>query len=63
MYTAPPPGSGVLLSFIMNFLSDVVPIKEDKISWQRIVETFELADARIKGLGDLAYVDISSLPT
>ena len=62
MYTAPPPGSGVLLSLMMNILSDIVPTKDEKIFWQRIVETFKWAYARRTGLGDPAYEDISSLP-
>ena len=52
MYTAPPPGSGVLLAFIMNVLNGFLSDKEEKIVWQRIVETFKWAYARRTQLGD-----------
>ena len=45
----------------MNILSDIVPTKNEKIFWQRIVETFKWAYARRTELADPDYVDISLL--
>ena len=52
MYTAPPPGSGVILSLIMNVLDGFVSNIEEKIALQRIVETFKWAYAKRTELGD-----------
>ena len=63
MYTSPPPGSGVLLSFIMNVLNGVISVESEKVAWQRFVETLKWTYARRTELGDPAYVDISSSST
>ncbi|KAF7389349.1 hypothetical protein HZH66_010486 [Vespula vulgaris] len=63
IYTAPPPGSGVILAFIINILQNVVPINDQNIMWQRIVETFKWAYAKRTELGDPEFVDIERLLT
>ncbi|KAK2584968.1 hypothetical protein KPH14_002556 [Odynerus spinipes] len=63
MYTAPPPGSGVILAFIMNVLQGMVPIENKNIMWHRIVEAFKWAYARRTELGDPDFVDIERLLT
>ncbi|XP_046419011.1 glutathione hydrolase 1 proenzyme-like [Neodiprion fabricii] len=61
MYSAPPPGSGVILTFIMNVLENLIPVDEEEIMWQRIVETYKWAYARRTELGDPDFVDIADL--
>lgn len=58
IYTAPPPGSGAILTFIMNVLHGIVPKADQRIMWQTIVETFKWAYARRTELADPDYVDI-----
>lgn len=52
MHTAALPGSGILLSFIMNVLEQLVPTANENIFWQRIIEVFKWAYARRTELGD-----------
>lgn len=59
MYSAPPPGSGVILTFIMNILQGFISDTDDNTLWQRVVETFKWAFARRTELGDPDFVDIS----
>ncbi|XP_018357572.1 PREDICTED: gamma-glutamyltranspeptidase 1-like [Trachymyrmex cornetzi] len=57
IYSAPPPGSGAILTFIMNVLRRLLPVRDENIMWQRIVETFKWAYARRTELGDPEFVD------
>lgn len=57
IYSAPPPGSGAILMFIMNILRRLLSVNNENIMWQRIVETFKWAYARRTELGDPAFVD------
>lgn len=59
MYSTPPPGSGVILTFIMNVLQGLIPAKDDNTLWQRVVETFKWAFARRTELADPDFVNIS----
>ena len=53
MITSPVPGSGTILVLIMNVLKDLIPTApDDKIMWQRIVETFKWSYARRTELAD-----------
>ncbi|XP_024939559.1 glutathione hydrolase 1 proenzyme isoform X2 [Cephus cinctus] len=61
MYTAPPPGSGVVLTFMMNVLQALIPTNDENVMWQRIIETFKWAYARRTELGDPDYVNINSV--
>lgn len=63
IYTAPPPGSGVILAFIVNVLQNIVPINNQNIMWHRIVEAFKWAYAKRTELGDPEFVDIGELLT
>jgi len=57
IYSAPPPGSGAILTFIMNVLHRLLPVRDENIMWQRIVETFKWAYARRTELGDPEFVN------
>lgn len=61
IYTAPPPGSGAILTFIMNVLQGLLPVADKNTFWQRVVETFKWAYARRTELGDPHFEDISSV--
>ncbi|XP_035739251.1 glutathione hydrolase 1 proenzyme-like isoform X2 [Vespa mandarinia] len=63
IYTAPPPGSGVILAFIINILQNIVSINNQNIMWHRIVEAFKWAYAKRTELGDPEFVDIERLLT
>jgi len=56
VYSAPPPGSGAILTFIMNVLRRLLPVNNENVMWQRIVETFKWAYARRTELGDPDFV-------
>lgn len=68
LYTAPPPGSGVLLGFIMNIL-DGFRFKSEHIqgvhntvdTYHKIIEAFKYAYAKRTELGDMSFVNISEV--
>lgn len=57
IYSAPPPGSGAILMFVMNVLRRLLPVDDENIMWQRVVETFKWAYARRTELGDPDFVE------
>ncbi|XP_071562218.1 glutathione hydrolase 1 proenzyme [Temnothorax nylanderi] len=57
IYSAPPPGSGAILVFIMNVFRRLLPVRKEYEMWQRIVETFKWAYARRTELGDPDFVE------
>ncbi|XP_011312597.1 gamma-glutamyltranspeptidase 1 [Fopius arisanus] len=59
--SAPPPGSGLILSFILNVLEGLVPTPSEGDFWQRIVEAFKWGYARRTQLGDDAFEDLSEI--
>lgn len=58
MYSAPAPGSGPLLLFMLNVLQGFVTIDDEKVLWQRIVETIKWSIAKKIELADPAFEDI-----
>lgn len=63
LYTMPIPGSGPILTFILNILNgylDVTDIHKLE-NWQKIVETFKYAYAKRSEMGDSDFVDVSEL--
>ncbi|XP_018025549.1 glutathione hydrolase 1 proenzyme, partial [Hyalella azteca] len=68
LITGPPPGSGVLLGFMLNVLdgygldpNDVQDVSSSVLTHQRITETFKYAYALRTQLGDPQYVDVQDL--
>jgi len=57
IYSAPPPGSGAILMFIMNVFRRLLPVDNENVIWQRMVETFKWAYARRTELGDPDFVE------
>ncbi|KAL7304051.1 hypothetical protein TKK_0003515 [Trichogramma kaykai] len=56
IYTAPPPGSGALLSFIINVMDGFGKIDDVDLFYQRLIETFKWAYAKRTELGDQDFV-------
>ncbi|KAJ4439546.1 hypothetical protein ANN_07670 [Periplaneta americana] len=70
LFSNPPPGSGILLGFILNildgynFTSDSIKdINSTVLTYHRIIEAFKFAYARRTELADPDYVNITSLLT
>ncbi|XP_006621167.1 glutathione hydrolase 1 proenzyme-like isoform X1 [Apis dorsata] len=61
IYTAPPPSSGALLTFIMNVLYGIIPNQDNRITWQNIIETFKWAYAKRTKLADPDFIDITQV--
>ncbi|CAG9858722.1 unnamed protein product [Phyllotreta striolata] len=62
LYTSPLPASGILLSLILNTLSDYVDADDDEVTrTQRIVETFKFAYGRRGEMGDPNFVNVTEL--
>uniref|UniRef100_A0A1B6C3P5 Gamma-glutamyltransferase n=1 Tax=Clastoptera arizonana TaxID=38151 RepID=A0A1B6C3P5_9HEMI len=68
LYTAPPPGSGALLAFVLNVLngynmtqSDISNLKNTTKTIHRLVEAFKYAYARRTELGDPNFVNVTEL--
>jgi gamma-glutamyltranspeptidase len=60
LYTAPLPGSGVILGFIMNILSGFLDYSQPTsiTNWQKIIESFKYGYGKRTELGD---IDINSV--
>lgn len=56
LYTTPLPGSGPILAFIMNLLKDF-ELKNDALTWHRIVEAYKFGYAQRSNLGDPKFVE------
>lgn len=63
LYTSPLPGSGVILSFIMNLLNGFLNNKEplSVTNWQRIVESFKFGYGKRTELGDMNFVELDDV--
>lgn len=57
LHTMPLPGSGALLTFILNTLNDYIPRNESAKALHRIAETFKFAYAERTKLGDAKFVE------
>ncbi|KAH0810404.1 hypothetical protein GEV33_012386 [Tenebrio molitor] len=68
LYSVPPPGSGVLLGFIMKILDgfkfkpeDIDGIHNTVLTYHKIIEAFKYAYAKRTELGDTSFVNITNL--
>lgn len=57
LYTIPLPGSGPLVTFIMNLLDDYLPSNQSTTAIQRIAEAMKFAYAKRSELGDYRFED------
>lgn len=67
-YSVPPPGSGVLLAFILNILDgynftkeSISDVNNTVLTYHRITEAFKYAYAKRTELGDTAFVNIKNV--
>lgn len=68
LFSAPPPGSGVLLAFILKILDgynfdkhSLDSINNTVLTYHRMIEAFKYAYAKRTELGDLNFVNISNV--
>lgn len=68
LYTAPPPGSGILLGFIMNMLDgygfnreSLSDTNNSILTYHRIIEAFKYAYAKRTELGDTNFINITEV--
>lgn len=68
VYTSPPPGSGAILSFILNILdgykfdkNSIEDLNKTILTYHRIVEAYKYSYAKRTELGDTNFVNISEL--
>jgi len=68
LFTTGLPGSGALLSFILNVFEDygftsasISDLNATTLTYHRMIETFKYAYASRTGLGDSAYVDMAEV--
>lgn len=68
LFSSPPPGSGILLGFILNILDgynltseSIKDINSTILTYHRIIEAFKFAYARRTELGDGDFVNITNL--
>lgn len=59
LYTAPIPGSGAILAFILNMLDGFLKENEPEsvVNYQRIIESFKYGFAKRTELGDTNFVE------
>ncbi|KAJ9582225.1 hypothetical protein L9F63_003435, partial [Diploptera punctata] len=61
LYTAPLPGSGILLTFMLNILDGFIPTKNTITNFQRIIETFKYGYGQRTHFGDPKFVDSKTI--
>ena len=63
LYTFPLPGSGVILSFMINILKGFLNLTEklSPINVQRIVESFKYGYGRRTELGDTSFINVDDV--
>ncbi|XP_063973968.1 scoloptoxin SSD14-like [Diachasmimorpha longicaudata] len=59
--SAPPPGSGLILTFILNVLQGLVPTANEGDFWQRMIEAFKWGYARRTQLGDDQFENLDDI--
>ncbi|CAH1405791.1 unnamed protein product, partial [Nezara viridula] len=62
LYSVPPPGSGVILAFILKLVEDTLPKDEEKPETTSIItEAFKYAYAMRSWMGDTHFIDNSKI--
>jgi gamma-glutamyltranspeptidase / glutathione hydrolase / leukotriene-C4 hydrolase len=56
LYTVPPPGSGILITYILDVLKGY-EINNSALSWHRVIEAFKFAYAKRSNIGDPDFVE------
>lgn len=63
IYSGPPPGSGIILSYILRILEGILPAPNAALDAQRMVEAFKFGFGERSQLGDHKFVNISEVLT
>jgi len=61
LHSVPPPGSGVIVTLILNILNGMIPHENNVTTYQRITEAFKYGYGKRTQLGDPDFVDIREL--
>ncbi|XP_050543871.1 scoloptoxin SSD14-like isoform X2 [Daktulosphaira vitifoliae] len=61
LFAGPPPGSGVVLAYILRVLDGKLPASNDGLNAQRIIEAFKFAYGERTHLGDKNFVNVTEI--
>ncbi|KAE9545643.1 hypothetical protein AGLY_001186 [Aphis glycines] len=61
IHTGPPPGSGVILAYILRVLDGLLPAPNEGLDAHRIVEAFKFGYGERTQLGDAMFVNVSAI--
>lgn len=57
IHVGPPPGSGIILAYILRILDGILPAPDAGLDAHRIVEAFKFGFGERSHLGDHEFVD------
>lgn len=61
IHVGPPPGSGLILAYILRILDGMLPAPDAGLDAHRLVEAFKFAYGERSHLGDKNFVDVSEV--
>lgn len=61
LHTAPPPSSGIILSYILKLVEGILPAPSELLNTQRITEAMKYGYGARTKLGDPKFVDVSEV--
>jgi len=61
VYTGPPPGSGIILAYILRLLDGLLPAPNAGLDAHRLVEAFKFGYGERTRLGDHKFVNVSQV--
>jgi len=61
IHAGPPPGSGIILAFILRILDGILPAPSAGLDAHRLVEAFKFGYGERTHLGDHKFVNVSQV--
>lgn len=61
IHAGPPPGSGIILAFILRILDGILPAPNAGLDAHRLVEAFKFGYGKRSHLGDHNFVNVSGV--
>jgi len=61
IHAGPPPGSGIILAYILRILDGMLPAPDAGLDAHRMVEAFKFAYGERSHLGDHRFVNVSDV--
>lgn len=61
LHVGPPPGSGLILAYILRILDGMLPAPDAGLDVHRLVEAFKFAYGKRSRLGDKNFVNVSEV--